>query len=149
MTVERIVVGDDDDSATVRRESLSPAVANERVLITDLWTTVSGDTFYDGAAEDAPWALTPPLHGSTWRLVEFKPGHAPADVTEGMHSTETVDLGVVLSGAIELVLDNGRTVSLSSGDNLVLRGSRHTWRNTGTQSCVMSFLLVRSSIGAA
>ncbi len=68
------------------------------------------------------------------------------DVSEmdnpGMHSTDTVDYIVVLSGEVSLELDDGQTVSLSAGDCVVQNGTRHAWRNTSSAPCVMAFALV-------
>ena len=53
-----------------------------------------------------------------------------------MHYTDTIDLDVVLSGAIELVLDDGAH-RLEPGDSVVVNGIDHAWR-AGPEGCVMS-----------
>lgn len=60
----------------------------------------------------------------------------------GMHTTPTVDFGVVIDGTIVLELDNGVTVSLSKGDTVVQHGARHAWRNPGDRSATMAFVLL-------
>ena len=60
----------------------------------------------------------------------------------GMHTTESVDYGVVISGEITLELDDGATVGLKQGDCVVQNGTRHAWRNTNATPCVMAFVLV-------
>jgi mannose-6-phosphate isomerase-like protein (cupin superfamily) len=60
----------------------------------------------------------------------------------GMHTTDSVDYGVVISGEITLELDDGATVSLKQGDCVVQNGTRHAWRNSSTAPCVMAFVLV-------
>ena len=60
----------------------------------------------------------------------------------GMHTTDTVDYGVVISGEITLELDDGAKVSLKQGDCVVQNGTRHAWRNSSTTPCVMAFVLV-------
>jgi mannose-6-phosphate isomerase-like protein (cupin superfamily) len=60
----------------------------------------------------------------------------------GMHTTPTVDYGVVLSGSVVLDLDNGETVELSAGDVLVQNGVRHAWRNVTTEPAVVFFVLM-------
>jgi len=47
----------------------------------------------------------------------------------GMHTTPTVDCGVVLEGEIWLELDDGKTVHLKRHDTFVQNGTRHAWRN--------------------
>lgn len=60
----------------------------------------------------------------------------------GMHTTDSVDYGVVISGEITLELDDGATVSLKQGDCVVQNGTRHAWRNRSTTPCIMAFVLV-------
>jgi quercetin dioxygenase-like cupin family protein len=74
--------------------------------------------------------------GTIFRIVEYKPGVAPR-----MHRTETVDYAVVLSGEIEMQLDETK-VHLRAGDLLVQQGTLHDWINRGTAPCVIAFVLV-------
>ncbi len=60
----------------------------------------------------------------------------------GMHTTDSVDYGVVISGEITLELDDGAKASLKQGDCVVQNGTRHAWRNSSTTPCVMAFVLV-------
>lgn len=62
----------------------------------------------------------------------------------GFHTSDTVDLLYVASGAIVLELDDGVTVPLSAGDTLVQYGTRHAWRNPHNEPCT----LVTVSLGA-
>ena len=61
----------------------------------------------------------------------------------GMHTTPTIDYGIVLSGEIDLELDEGE-VHLQAGDVVVQRGTRHAWRNRGTEPCRIAFVLISS-----
>ncbi|MEU6223523.1 cupin domain-containing protein [Streptomyces sp. NPDC047042] len=60
----------------------------------------------------------------------------------GMHTTPTVDYGVVLSGEIVLDLDGGETAVLKPGDLVVQNGTRHAWRNLGTEPATLFFVLI-------
>ena len=60
----------------------------------------------------------------------------------GMHTTDTVDYIVVLSGEADLELDDGATVHLEPGDCVVQRGTRHAWRNTGSLPFVAAAVMV-------
>jgi len=123
---------------------LTASVETEAVTISDIWLTRGGEMLADWAPGSDPWSLIPAEHGTTWRIVEFKAGHAPEDITTGMHETPTVDMGLILSGSVSLILEDASTVELAAGDFFVLRGARHTWVNAGRESCVMSIVLVRS-----
>ena len=60
----------------------------------------------------------------------------------GMHTTDTVDLDFVLSGELDLELDDGAEVHLRPGDCVVQNGTRHAWRNRTSEPCVMLSILV-------
>jgi mannose-6-phosphate isomerase-like protein (cupin superfamily) len=47
----------------------------------------------------------------------------------GMHSTETVDIDVIISGEVDLELDDGQQVHMKAGDCVIMNGVRHAWRN--------------------
>jgi len=59
-----------------------------------------------------------------------------------MHTTPTIDYGIVLEGEIWLELDHGRERHLARGDVIVQNGTRHAWRNRSTQVTTMAFVLV-------
>jgi mannose-6-phosphate isomerase-like protein (cupin superfamily) len=72
------------------------------------------------------------------------PGLAESHEVEdsGMHTTRTVDYGVVLSGELWLELDDGSEVHLKPGECVIQNGTRHAWRNRGTEACLMAFVLI-------
>ena len=74
--------------------------------------------------------------GAIFRVVQYDPGVAPRN-----HRTQTVDYAAVLSGEIDMRLDDGVEVRLRAGDVLVQRGTIHDWINRGTQPCVIAFIL--------
>lgn len=53
--------------------------------------------------------------------------HDPVDPAR--HRTDTVDLGVIIEGEVELVLPDGGSTRLGAGDVVVQRGTWHEWRN--------------------
>jgi mannose-6-phosphate isomerase-like protein (cupin superfamily) len=60
----------------------------------------------------------------------------------GMHTTDTVDYDIVLSGEIWMEVDDGEEVHLKAGDCVVMNGTRHAWRNRGTETCVMASVML-------
>jgi mannose-6-phosphate isomerase-like protein (cupin superfamily) len=60
----------------------------------------------------------------------------------GMHTTDTIDYGVVLSGEVYLELDDGQEVLLKQGDTYVQNGTRHAWRNRGKEPCVIAVVMI-------
>ncbi len=80
-------------------------------------------------------------------LAEFEqklPGMAehlePAE--PGMHTTATIDYGIVLSGQATLELDNGAKLALNPGDTYIQNGTRHRWSNTGNEPAVLAVVLI-------
>jgi quercetin dioxygenase-like cupin family protein len=60
----------------------------------------------------------------------------------GMHTTATIDYGIVLSGQAILELDDGATVVLNPGDTYVQNGTRHRWSNRGDTPAVIAVTLL-------
>ncbi|MBI2767073.1 MAG: cupin domain-containing protein [Chloroflexi bacterium] len=60
----------------------------------------------------------------------------------GMHTTDTVDYDIIMSGELYLELDDGAEVHLKPGDIVIQTGTRHAWRNRGPGPCVMYSVLV-------
>lgn len=62
--------------------------------------------------------------------------------TPGMHTSDTLDYGIVIRGEMILELDDGKTVHLRQGDCVVQNGTRHRWRNPLSEPCLMAFVLI-------
>ena len=60
----------------------------------------------------------------------------------GMHTSDTIDFEYVISGEVWLELDDGEEVHLKPGDTVVQNGTRHAWRNKGTEPCRMVVILI-------
>ena len=80
-------------------------------------------------------------------LAEFDeklPGMAqhlePAD--PGMHTTASIDYGVVLAGQAILELDDGAKLALNAGDTYIQNGTRHRWSNVGDVPAVLAVALI-------
>ena len=60
----------------------------------------------------------------------------------GMHATNTIDYGIILSGEIDLELDDQTEIHLKAGDCIVQNGTRHAWRNRGAEACMIAFIMI-------
>jgi mannose-6-phosphate isomerase-like protein (cupin superfamily) len=141
MKIRRVVTGHDAQGrAVVKIDELCKNIISRRPQHQScvIWSTgefpadVSGDG--DGGAREV--GTTDP-NGTVFRVVEYQPGVAPRN-----HRTESIDYAVVLSGEIDMELDDGVSVRLRQGDTLVQRGTIHNWVNRGPQPCVIAFVLV-------
>lgn len=58
-----------------------------------------------------------------------------------MHRTRSVDYAIVMSGEIDMLLDQSE-VHLNAGDVLIQQGTNHAWENHGTEVCRIAFVLI-------
>jgi quercetin dioxygenase-like cupin family protein len=119
------------DSAAGARQEDRPGAASAV-----LWAT-HGPVDNDDPSDTALRAVgTAVKDGTVFRIVAYAPGVAPRH-----HRTDSIDYAVVMSGSMDMELDN-RTVRLNAGDVLVQRGTLHNWVNNGTGPCVIAFVLI-------
>ena len=60
----------------------------------------------------------------------------------GMHTSDSVDYGVLIDGELHLELDDGATMKLAPRDVVVQNGTRHARRNKSDKPATMLFVLV-------
>jgi quercetin dioxygenase-like cupin family protein len=102
-----------------------------------VWTTEGFPVNNTGDADEGLRQVGTTLkNGTVFRVIEFAPGVAPRN-----HRTDSIDYAVVLSGEIDMELDDA-VVHLKAGDVLVQRGTIHNWVNRGAEACVMAFVLI-------
>ena len=105
-----------------------------------LWITNTFPlTASDSDTRDKSLGVSPPENGTQFGIVEFAPVDHAADPL--WHRTRTVDYVVVLSGEIDLMLDD-KVVHLSAGDTVVQQATSHAWVNRGSEPCRLLFVLM-------
>lgn len=62
-----------------------------------------------------------------------------------MHTTKSIDYGIVLTGEIYLVLDK-EEILLKPTDTVIQRGTSHAWSNRSDKDCLMAFVLLDGHI---
>lgn len=60
----------------------------------------------------------------------------------GMHASVTIDYGFVMSGRVELELDDGASRTLGPGDCVIQNGTRHRWHNRNAEVCRVVFSVI-------
>jgi mannose-6-phosphate isomerase-like protein (cupin superfamily) len=60
----------------------------------------------------------------------------------GMHTTDTVDFQIVISGEATLELDDGAERTVRPGEVIIQNGTRHRWHNRGSEPAVLAALLL-------
>jgi quercetin dioxygenase-like cupin family protein len=140
LQLRRVVTGHDADGhAVVKVDEVSKNLLSNRPGATAcvVWTTESFPADNTGDDDEALRKIGTTLNnGTVFRVVEFAPGVAPRN-----HRTDSIDYAVVMSGEIDMELDDS-VVHLKAGDVLVQRGTIHNWVNRGTEPCVMAFVLI-------
>jgi hypothetical protein len=82
------------------------------------------------------------------QLEAFRRGHDAVppggvrDEATGMHRTDTIDIGFVLEGEIDLEQADGSEITLRAGDVLVQNAALHAWRNRSGAPCAIGLVLV-------
>lgn len=103
-----------------------------------IWATKGFPVNNDGFSDPTSGSFKTTVEGGTvFRVVRYEPGVTPRN-----HRTDSIDYAVVISGAIEMQLDDGVAVKLKAGDVLVQRGTIHNWVNRGTEDCIIAFVLI-------
>ena len=168
--IRRVVTGlDANNHSVVMFDNRMPLQSGPLGLsATNLWVTNTyplGFSFKDDTST-IPVGISPLDNGTKFRVVEFAPLDAAAEAkmepgflmkTVGavapargvpvthplMHRTRSVDYAVVLSGEIDMMLDD-TVVHLKPGDTIVQQATNHAWVNHGTGICRILFVLMDS-----
>lgn len=137
--VRRVVTGTDPSGrAVVLSDGPAPVPIQDDsgYRMVQLWRTHA--TPPDLGGEDLttlPYQLEPPAGGAHFRVVVWPPTKERGRV----HSTDTLDVLYIVSGAITLGVgdaESGTDVSLVAGDCVVALANVHSWHNTGPEPCV-------------
>jgi len=134
--IRRVVTG--HDGKNVAKVILEGPATNtkrprEGVASTLMWCSdaMPADISIGDNAEDMGARIlgtAPPANGSRF-------------IASEMHRTETIDYIVMLSGEIEMDMDDS-TVKLRAGDIMVQRGTNHAWVNRGKEPARLAIVLL-------
>ena len=140
LNVRRVITGHDTNGkAVVKIDEVAKHVTSGRPGATsvNIWTTEGFPVNNDGDADEGQRKVATTLkNGTIFRIIEFAPGLAARN-----HRTDSIDYIVVISGEIEMELDDA-LVRLKAGDVMVQRGTIHNWVNRGGAPCVLAVILV-------
>ncbi|PKQ44557.1 cupin domain-containing protein [Confluentibacter flavum] len=106
-----------------------------------IWSTENVPANLNDEADGSFKQAGTTLHGgSVIRVVDMLPGNSSP-----FHRTSSIDYGIVLSGQVELELDNNETRILKAGDIIIQRGTIHLWRNLSQDEiCRIVFVLIEA-----
>ena len=140
LQLRRVVTGHDANGrAMVKIDEVSKNIMSSRpgASACVIWTTEGFPVDNTGDADTSTRKVGTTLaNGCVFRVVEFGPGVSPRN-----HRTDSIDFAVVMSGEIDMQLDDSE-VHLKAGDVLVQRGTIHNWQNNGSEPCLIAFSLI-------
>jgi mannose-6-phosphate isomerase-like protein (cupin superfamily) len=172
MDVRRVVTGHDGDGKAVfvSDEVVEPLTVTmlPGSEFHRLWGGDEPPHFPDDGAPPSTRTFFPPVGGFRFLFFRVPPARNSGDLSgaeraaamaefeaelpglagymepdePGMHTTDTIDFEVVLSGQVTLELDDGATRTMGPGDTIVQNGTRHRWSNPGTEPAVLVAFIV-------
>jgi len=141
--VQRVVTGHNAGGRAIfKSEDVTPTklIPSGDAAFLLVWTTptvpADNNDETDGRMRDAGLTLN---QGSVIRIVDMLPGQQSP-----MHRTNSIDYGIVLSGEIELELDDGAKRMVREGGIVIQRGTIHLWRNITDKPCRIAFILIEA-----
>lgn len=145
MKIRRVVTGHNEEGkAVVKWDSEVEATSGRPGFsYVPLWATKQLPAKLTDE-DPSTWEIgTTIAGGSVFRIIQYEPG-----VAKRNHRTDSIDYAVVLSGEIDMQLDE-EEVHLKAGDLLIQRSTIHNWVNRGTESCIIAFVLIATEEGQA
>jgi quercetin dioxygenase-like cupin family protein len=143
--IRRVVTGPDAN------DGKSAAMMDSRVTVTPLATNLGAANLWvtdsypislsKSDTRDKSVGVSPPDNGTQFGVVEFAPYNADHPAPPIWHRTRTVDYVVVVSGEIDLMLEDS-VVHLKAGDTVVQQATNHAWVNRGKEPCRLVFVLM-------
>ncbi|MDZ7881133.1 MAG: cupin domain-containing protein [Saprospiraceae bacterium] len=142
--IRRIVTGHNTEGTAIftsDNEYEAVLIPSGDAAMATLWTTATVPADLndptDGRERDAGTTLK---GGSVIRIVDMLP-----NAESPMHRSSSIDYGIVMSGKIELELDNKVFKTLKKGAIIVQQGTIHKWRNPSkTKICRIVFVLTEA-----
>tara|TARA_B100001059_G_scaffold230262_1_gene264229 strand:- start:277 stop:813 length:537 start_codon:yes stop_codon:yes gene_type:complete len=153
--VRRVLLGEREDGSSFAAKE-EQVEASPFPGIGELFTLWGADEAFqlpDAGTEPVIHGTFPPVGGFRVFMTRFAPrpdvgtssGDMPHDdmpSASDVHSSDTVDVNMVLSGTLDCVLSDGSRISLQAGDSIVLNGAAHAWENNSAEEALMLFFLV-------
>jgi len=149
--VRRVVAGIDIDGRYRIVEDGDPAtqfIAGDQTspdaALADVWEFGGRLARADqGGDAPEPFELEPRAAGAKLLDVEMKAADpdVPLNVA-GWHATSTIDVDIIISGAVNMYLPDEPPVHLEPGDILLQRGTNHLWQAVGTEPLRMTTVMI-------
>lgn len=165
----RIVTGHNADKQAIIESDAPPTrvfdnLGEEGLVFYEVWNTRETPARIPssgGEPEEERLTLAPPAGGTRIRVLDIPPDKPGTDFDQvfdsiagadahaagsgkrhaSFHRTRSIDYGIILSGEITLLVDEGE-VTVRAGDIVVQRGTNHGWVNRTDKPCRIAFILI-------
>lgn len=143
-TPRRIVTGHNENGRSIVMSD-GPTPTTEKLetgaTFHEIWCTAETPAPIAATEESEPTArplqVPPDPRGTIVHVIDMPPGSSAP-----MHRTKSIDYGLVLDGEVDLELDDGTVLPMTSGDVVVQRGTAHAWYNRSARPARMFFVMV-------
>jgi hypothetical protein len=126
VTMRRVVVTTRDGATRLLATGMPPVfLAGEWGAAIDVWQTGGPVASDDQGGDTDDWAIEPVGRGAKLLWGRLPAGHDPGE--SGWHATATIDVGVVISGSVEMHLRDSAPTPLGPGDIGILHATEHRW----------------------
>jgi mannose-6-phosphate isomerase-like protein (cupin superfamily) len=167
--VRRIVTGHTPANVAVIASDGPPTrtfddLGEKGLVFHEVWNTRESPARIDrddAEPREGRLTLAPPPGGTRIRVLDIPPDKPEADFDAvfdaiggqdahvgaaskrhaSFHRTRSIDYGIVLSGEITLLMDEGEA-TVRAGDIVVQRGTNHGWINRSDRPCRIAFVLI-------
>jgi len=151
--MKRVITGEKDGRSYFAHVGEVEAVASHGFVMRLAWGQDGLPMALPTTAEtpEHDGELWPPADGVRMTHIVFLPDDEATEAEggvldavmaegDGMHQTESLDIGWVIEGELGLEMDDGSVQWLTAGDLIVQNGTRHKWRNRSGKPAVGGFV---------
>jgi hypothetical protein len=127
-------------STIIGDSAVDPVELPTRRRLSQLWQT---DQIYDALERRSATGLFPQANGLRFWVLEIPPdSSSTTSPTRHLHTTETIDIGFVLTGDVTLEMEDGTRCVLGPHDAFVQCGTAHRWINDARSPAAIGLIVV-------
>jgi mannose-6-phosphate isomerase-like protein (cupin superfamily) len=119
-------------------------VPDGQACFANIWETDGLPAFNmaDPLSTPQPFLYEPRGTGMSIRFFRWGPNLDSSTI----HATDTLDINYIIAGSVELLLEEGRSVTLRAGDSVIIPGVKHGWI-TSPEGVTMLNIMQRQAPG--
>ncbi len=97
--------------------------------------------------EDAAKSAEELEAGAAFAFSAVGAAHCRVDTSRhpAMHKTDSLDVIILVKGAVDMLLDHGEAEALKPGDVVIQRATNHAWVNRGSETALLVAVLINGA----